>query len=219
MSVLASASSKRAISSNRALMNYAANLISKVIGGLCLLLFVSACSSQDIEDVSDRTPTLSLEKFFEGETIAYGIFEDYSKSLSRQFRVNITGTVSGNVLTLEEDFLYDDGETQRRVWVITNLGKDSSGITRYEGRADDVIGTAKGSVAGNALHWTYTIALGVGDSSYDIDFDDWIYQQDEHVALNRARLSKFGIEVGTVTLAFLRGPAAKVIGPLDLTVW
>ena len=188
-------------------------------GGLFVLGSLSACSSQKIEDLANRTPTLSLEEFFEGETIAYGIFEDYSQALSRQFRVNIIGTVTGNELTLEEDFLYDDGETQRRVWVITNLGTDAAGMTRYEGRADDVIGTAKGTVAGNALHWAYDVALPVGDSVYDIHFDDWIYQQDAHVALNRARLSKFGIEVGSVTLAFIRGPAAEMIGPLDLERW
>jgi len=188
-------------------------------GGLFILGSLSACSTQKIQELANRTPALSLEEFFEGETIAYGIFEDYSQSLSRQFRVNITGTVEGNVLTLEEDFLYDDGQTQRRVWVITNLGVDAEGITRYEGRADDVIGTASGKVAGNALHWAYMVALPVGDSVYHIHFDDWIYQQDAHVALNRARLSKFGIEVGSVTLAFVRGPAAELIGPLDLENW
>ena len=190
-----------------------------LLAGITMLGTLAACSSQKIEDVAQRTPKLSLETFFEGETIAYGIFEDYSQSLSRQFRVNIKGTVEGNVLTLEEDFLYDDGEEQRRVWVITNQGTDSDGITHYEGRADDVVGTAKGQVAGNALNWQYTMALPVGDDVYHIHFDDWIYQQDEHVALNRARLTKFGLEVGSVTRAFLRGPAADAIGPLDLKKW
>ena len=189
-----------------------------VVAGL-FFLSLSGCSSQQIADVGDRSPTLTLEEYFAGDVIAYGIFEDYSQSLSRQFRVNIKGSVAGNVLTLEEDFLYDDGEEQRRVWVITNLGTDSDGITHYEGRADDVVGTATGKVAGNALHWQYTLALPVDDDVYHIQFDDWIYQQDEHVALNRARLTKFGLEVGSVTLAFLRGPAAEAIGPLNLQKW
>ena len=184
-----------------------------------MLCFVAACSSQKIEDVQSRAPALSLEAFFEGDTIAYGIFEDYSSKLSRQFRVNIKGRVEGNVLNLEEDFLYDDVEQQRRVWVITNLGQDENGITRYQGKADDVIGVAEGLVAGNALNWRYTLALPVDDSVYHIQFDDWIYQQDDFVALNRARLTKFGIEVGSVTLAFLRGPAADAIGPLNLQDW
>ena len=197
--------------------------------GLLLLGFLTiwgglaGCSTQTIEDVADRRPALSLETFFEGETIAYGIFEDYSQKLSRQFRVNIIGSVTqtdaGTMLTLEEDFLYDDGEEQRRVWEITNLGTDEAGITHYEGRADDVVGTAIGKVAGNALNWRYTLALPVDGSVYHIQFDDWIYQQDENVALNRAKLTKFGLEVGSVTLTFLRGPAADAIGPLNLKQW
>ncbi|MGC6517927.1 MAG: DUF3833 domain-containing protein [Candidatus Puniceispirillaceae bacterium] len=190
-----------------------------IMASLFLLASFSACSTQKIEDVATRKPQLSLEQFFEGQVIAYGIFEDYNQSLSRQFRVNILGTIEGDTLTLEEDFLYDDGETQRRVWVITNRGTDEAGITHYEGRADDVVGTAEGKVAGNALNWRYTLALPVDDDIYHIQFDDWIYQQDEHVAINRARLLKFGIEVGSVTLTFLRGPAAKAIGPLNLQNW
>ena len=127
--------------------------------------------------------------------------------------------MAGDTLTLEEDFLYDDGETQRRVWVIQNLGQSEEGVTLYEGRAADINGVARGEVAGNALHWRYSLALPVGDTSYDITFDDWIYQQDEHVAINRARLTKFGFEVGSVTLVFLRGKAAEAIGPLNLEAW
>ena len=190
-----------------------------LLAGITMLGALAACSSQKIEDVASRSPALSLEAFFEGDVIAYGIFEDYSQSLSRQFRVNITGTIDGNLLTLEEDFLYDDGETQRRVWVIENQGTDEAGITHYKGKADDVVGVAKGMVAGNALNWRYTVALPVDGSLYHIHFDDWIYQQDEHVAINRARLSKFGIEVGAVTLTFIRGPAARAIGPLNLESW
>ena len=184
-----------------------------------LFLALTGCSSQKIEDVASRAPSFDLESFFEGDSIAYGIFEDYSQKLSRQFRVNIKGTVEGDTLTLEEDFLYDDGETQRRVWVITNKGRNDEGVTLYEGRADDVIGTAQGALAGNALHWQYQLALPVDDTSYDIHFNDWIYKQDEDIALNRARLTKFGLEVGSVTLVFLRGKAAQAIGPLDLKNW
>ena len=184
-----------------------------------LFLLLTGCSAQKIEDVASRSPTFDLEAFFEGDSIAYGIFEDYSQKLSRQFRVNIKGIVEGNTLTLEEDFLYDDGETQRRVWVITNKGRNDEGVMLYEGRADDVIGKAQGMLAGNALHWQYQLALPVDDTSYDIHFNDWIYQQDEDVALNRARLTKFGLEVGSVTLVFLRGKAAKAIGPLNLQSW
>ena len=35
-----------------------------------------------------------------------------------------------------------------------------------------------------------------------IRFDDWIFKQDEKVAINRATLSKFGFKVGELTVVF-----------------
>ena len=56
----------------------------------------------------------------------------------------------------------------------------------------------------------------MGDKKLGVRFNDWIYQQDENVAINRAYVSKFGIEIGSVTLVFMRGDAARAIGPLNL---
>ncbi len=105
--------------------------------------------------------------------------------------------VNENTLILDEDFLYDDGETDKRVWVITNQGIQDDGSIRYEGEATDVIGVASGQIAGNALNWVYDIDLEIGDSRLRVTFDDWIYQQDENVAINRAYVSKFGINIGS----------------------
>ena len=56
-------------------------------------LLLTGCSAQKIEDVASRSPAYIDLKLFEGDSIAYGIFEDYSQKLSRQFRVDIKGIV------------------------------------------------------------------------------------------------------------------------------
>ena len=73
---------------------------------------------------------------------------------------------------------------------------------KYTGTAGDVIGPATGQAAGNALQWAYTLKLPVNDSVYEVQFDDWMYLIDEHVMLNKAVMSKFGIRLGEVTLSF-----------------
>ena len=35
-----------------------------------------------------------------------------------------------------------------------------------------------------------------------ISFDDWIFKQDNEVAINRATLTKFGFKVGELTVFF-----------------
>jgi hypothetical protein len=42
----------------------------------------------------------------------------------------------------------------------------------------------------------------VGGRTYHVQFDDWMYLQPDGVLLNRARMSKLGVELGQVTLAF-----------------
>lgn len=82
----------------------------------------------------------------------------------------------------------------------------------WRGTADDVVGEAIGHVAGNALHWRYKLRLKVDDSTYVVDFDDWMFLMDDQVMLNRARMSKWGIDLGQVTLSFYK-PAAEVESP------
>jgi len=90
---------------------------------------------------------------------------------------------------------------------------------RYAGNAADVTGTARGGIAGNAMNWQYDVVLSMSGQELEVHFDDWIYRQHEDVAINRAYVSKFGIEIGAVTIVFLRGDAAKALQPLDLENW
>ncbi len=189
--------------------------------GVLISLFsgLSACAKRDVTHLAERRPTLALEKFFEGESVAFGIFEDRFGNLRRQFRVNLQGTVSGNRLVLDEQFLYEDGEKAQRVWTIDKLDSGYDGTVRYEGQASDVDGRANGRVSGNGLNWRYNVALKMDGRELEVHFDDWIYRQSEDVAINRAYVSKFGVEIGSVTIVFLRGKAAASMGPLNLDQW
>lgn len=154
------------------------------------------------EDFAGREPRLLIEDYFAGHTKAWGLFVDRFGTLRRQFEVEIEGTWDGEKLTLVEDFLYDDGERERRIWRITKRGEHE-----YEGRADGVIGPARGVAYGNALNWRYDFALPVGDDSWTVSFDDWMFLQPDGVLINRAEVSKFGIKLGDVLIAFSKQDA------------
>ena len=189
--------------------------------GVLITLFagLSACAKRDVTHLEERRPTLALEEFFEGESVAYGIFEDRFGNLRRQFRVNLKGTVRGKRLVLDEQFLYEDGEKAQRIWTIDKLDSGDDGTVRYVGQASDVDGRANGRVSGNGLNWRYDVVLTMDGRELEVHFDDWIYRQSEDVAINRAYVSKFGVEIGSVTIVFLRGKAATTIGSLNLDQW
>ena len=81
-----------------------------------IVILLNGCSSNNMKDFENKTPKLNLFEFFKGETVAYGIFEDRFGKLRRQFRVKINGSVDQNILTLDEKFIYDDGEKATRIW-------------------------------------------------------------------------------------------------------
>jgi hypothetical protein len=158
---------------------------------------LAGCDSMKIEDFEGREPTLVLEEYFAGQTRAWGIFEDRFGNLKRQFTVDIEGTWDGETLILDEDFVYADGETDKRVWTLTKTGPNT-----YEGTADDVDGVARGQTAGNAFTWSYNIDLPVGDTTYNVHFEDWMFLQDDGVLINRAYVTKWGFRVGSATIVF-----------------
>lgn len=151
----------------------------------------------DVSEYKDNGPEFVLEEYFDGKTVAYGVFENRSGEIINQFKVTVVGSVDNNVLTLDEDFVYMNGKVDKRLWKINILPNG-----HYEGRTNGVIGIAKGQRSGNAFNWTYIFDLPVKDTSYKLKFDDWMFLQDDGVVINRAYVTKWGFNVGSVTLAF-----------------
>ena len=171
----------------------------KFFFALIFLLTSSCTNKMDIEKFKESKPKFSLENYFEGKTEAWGMFHDRFGNLKRTFKVDITGTLNSDTLTLDEKFLYDDGEQDSRVWTIKILGNN-----QYSGTASDVVGEAKGISEGNALNWKYKLNLKVGDGTILVDFDDWMFLQDRNILMNRAEVKKWGLNVGVVSITFLK---------------
>lgn len=165
---------------------------------------LSGCASgPDINDYSQEKPTLDLRQYFNGVLDAWGVFTDRQGKVVKRFTVvmNCQWRTSelGDVGVLDEDFVYSDGTTQKRIWHLQHLGQGA-----YRGRADDVVGQAQGQTRGNTFRWGYTLALPVDGRVWHVDMDDWMFLMNDHVMLNKARMTKWGIHLGDVTLSFQR---------------
>lgn len=156
------------------------------------------------QNVDGSPQRFVLEEYFHGRTRAWGIFEDRAGRLRRQFVVDIEGRWDGGTLTLDERFRYADGAAERRMWTIRKRGERA-----YEGRADDVVGVARGTVRGTTLNWRYRLDVAVGRRSWRLHFDDRMFLQPDGILINRATVSKFGITVGRVTIVFRKPAGAR----------
>ena len=169
----------------------------RLLVAAAIALSLSGCASPMPADYAAEKPVLDLQRYFNGDITAHGLFTDRSGKVVRRFTVLMKCHWTGDDGVLDEAFSYSDGQAERRVW---HLKKRPDG--RYTGTAGDVVGTAEGQAAGNAFQWTYTLKLTVNNSVHEVQFDDWMYLMDEHVMLNKAVMSKFGVRLGDVTLAF-----------------
>jgi len=161
---------------------------------ILLAVFLAACTTQ-IKEYASQEPKLNLKQFFNGKLKAYGMVMNWKGKVIRRFSVDMDASWDNNVGILDETFLYDDGEVQKRIWT---LNKKNNG--QYIGTANDVLGKAQGQTAGFALNWQYTLQIPIDGETWHIDFNDWMYQLDEKRIINQADMKKWGFKVGEVLL-------------------
>jgi len=157
---------------------------------------LAACASVDVTDYAREKPVFDLANWFSGTVDGWGMVQDRSGKVLQRFHVKLEGRPEGNRLTLVEDFEYSDGRKERKTW---RLVKDGD---RYTGTREEVIGEGRGEQSGNAFNLRYVLRVEVDGRTWDLDMDDWMYLIDEKTVLNRTRMSKFGVRVGDVTVAF-----------------
>ncbi len=179
-------------------------------GALAGLL--AACAGPKLQDFAGKGPAFDFRNYFDGAVQAHGMVSDRGGKVLRRFTVTMQGDWVGDAGTLDEQFVYDDGERQHRVWRVNRLADGS-----YSGRADDVVGKARGGEAGPAFNWQYTLRVVTGGREVELDFDDWMYRIDDRIVINRAAMYKFGVRVGEVTLSFTRPPASPA-APATATI-
>ena len=167
---------------------------------LILIFFLTGCSSSmKPTDFKDQKPRLIIEDYLSGNVKAWGILQSRSGKVIRQFSADLDGKWDGKQLILDEKFNWSDGEVQTRQWKINKIDEHN-----YEGTAADVVGTAKGFSYGPAFKFEYVLLVPVKGKEIRITFDDWIFKQDNNVAINRATMKKFGFKVAELTVMFVK---------------
>jgi len=171
----------------------------RLISLLGVLLFLGACSPVTVNDYRDRTPVFEVESFFDGPLLAHGVVKDRGGRVTRSFSATIDASWDGAVGTLDEDFVFDDGERQKRVWTLRRQPDGS-----YIGTAGDVTGEGILTQAGNSVFLDYVLQVPYRGSTIEVRVDDRMYLLTPDLLINESGLSKFGINVGELLLVIQR---------------
>lgn len=164
-----------------------------------MVISVVGCSNVDLARYAGTSPRLDIAEYFEGQTRAWGMVQDYRGEVQRRFTVTIEGRVEGDTLTLDEHFFYANGETDSRVWTFERDGKDG-----WVGRADDVEGPVVAHQAGHVFHMSYRLPVTVSGRDLTFTLDDWMYLQPDGRLINRTAMKKFGLTLAEITIVFTR---------------
>jgi hypothetical protein len=157
-----------------------------------------------VTDYDEFSPRLELEEFFQGKLTAHGVVKNRGGKVIRYFNADIDASWEGEVGTLEEDFVFNDGEKQRRVWTLSPNGDGT-----YAGTAGDVVGAGQLELAGNSVFLDYVLQIPYGDGTIDVTVDDRMYLVAPDVLINESTLNKFGVRVGELLLVILREPRER----------
>ncbi len=171
----------------------------KILKIIIISIFISNCSGNIMKptDFKDQKPRLIIEDYLSGNVKAWGILQNRSGKVIRQFSADLNGEWDGKQLILNEKFNWSDGEIQKRQWKINKIDEHN-----YEGTAEDVVGKAKGFSYGPAFKFEYVLLVPIKGKNVKISFDDWIFKQDNKMAINRAVMTKFGFKVAELTVTF-----------------
>ena len=175
------------------------HIIGMIISLFLFIILISGCSPVRVSDYAGRTPQMVPEEFFNGFLTAHGVVKDRSGKVIRYFNAEIQAYWEGSVGTLKEDFVFDDGEKQQRIWILMNQDQG-----QYVGTANDVVGDAEGEVSGNTMFLQYILEVPYGDSMITLAIDDRMYLVDEYTLINESKMSKLGFEVGEIILVILK---------------
>ncbi len=168
----------------------------------CALL-LPACASLAPRSFSGAAPRFDPIAYFTGPTHSWGVIEARDGTPKSRFKADLVGRRDGEDLVLTQDFTFDDGRTQRRVWRMHRVDAH-----RYDATADDVSAVATGYAYGNSFKWDYTLQLKPGNPLTRVQMHHWMYLAgDGRTLLNRVTIRKLGVQVGGTTEYFQRGQA------------
>ena len=145
----------------------------------------------------NEATNFDLLAYFEGRTLASGVFEGRAGHLKRRFTVEMMGRPEGNSLVLEEHFLFDDGERQERTWTLTRGDGQS-----FTGTCADAVSEAQGGFEQGRAFLNSALRLKVGGRLVAMRFDDVFYDTGDGTVLNRSTVSKWGVRLGQVLILF-----------------
>ena len=163
---------------------------------------LAACSATPAPPTNPGRP-ITLVSAFQGRSTGRGHFRVWLTGDERRFTAQLNGRVTGRagarVLTVVEDFLYDDGQSDRLTWVFRETGPG-----RWTGKREDTVGEASVIEENGLIRLSYTADFRSPSGVNRLGFRDIIYGLPDGTIVNDAVVSRAGLAVASVRFVIRR---------------
>jgi hypothetical protein len=166
---------------------------------VALFTFAGCAAPLGPHAFADTRPTFNPVVFWTGHTSSWGVVENRDGAPTEIITTSTDGTPEGDGGLHMVQHVTTNGKASVRDWHIRRVENNE-----FEARANDVVGTARGSPSGRTLHWTWTLAAKPGNALYNVRMEQWMYLADNGTLLNRTIVTKLGVRLVEISEQFVR---------------
>lgn len=148
---------------------------------------------------SNTAPAFDPVTFWSGRTASWGVIENLYGAPTAIITTTTEATPEGEGGLHMIQHLVSSGKDTVRDWHLRRLGHG-----QFEAKANDMVGTARGSSSGRTFHWTWTLATKPGNCLLNVSMDQWMYLADNGTLMNRTIITKLGVRLAEVSEQFVR---------------
>jgi hypothetical protein len=181
-----------------------------IAAAIMIAALAAACATPPPLPAEAADRAFLIERDLSGIRVARGEFRTIT-GVRRGFTAHLNGAWDGTTLTLVEDFEFDDGERDRKTWLLERIEPG-----RYVGTREDVVGEAVGYQDGAAFRLEYNVVLPTENGrGRQVRFRDVMVLDSRGDVLNEATVGWLGFRVGSVSLrmsAIGEGTSEAVLG-------
>lgn len=163
-------------------------------GGSALVLV--GCATTPATPIVPTRP-VTLVSAFQGRRVGTGQFRVWLTGSERRFQARLDGRVTREagqrVLTVVEDFAYDDGQRDRLTWVFRETGAG-----RWSGKREDTVGEANVIEENGQIRLSYIADFKSLAGTTRLGFSDLIYERADGTLVNDGIVTRAGIPVAAV---------------------
>ncbi len=165
-------------------------------------VLVAGCS-HNIKKYANNTPKADFKSFYSSKLVAHGVLFDIFGDARSSFIMTsepIPEKSTSNYLALRQSITYLDTKKRKNMISYASFGDDYPEHFKYK---DEMMESeATYSQYGNALNVAYKLNVERDNgSTIVLSADDWAFMVDESHMVNKIKLKKFGITVGTIVMS------------------